>query len=62
MTYVLLAPEMVIIWAARQPRDANLLVEKFQIEGHPSWSKAHASVLIMEGFTLYEKGRPIRVL
>ena len=62
MTYVLLAPEMVIIWAARQHRDANLLAEKFQIEGHPSWSKAHASVLIMEGFTLYEKGRPIRVI
>ena len=62
MTYVLLAPEMVIIWAARQHRDANVLAEKFQIEGRPVWTKTHAFLLIMGGFTLHAKGRPIRVL
>jgi hypothetical protein len=62
MTYVLLAPEMVIIWAARQHRDANVLAEKFQIEGRPGWTKTHAFFLIMGGFTLHAKGRPIRVL
>ena len=63
MTFVLLAPEMVIIWAARQHRDANILARKFQVEGRPGWTKTHAFFLIMGGFTLHEaKGRPIRVL
>jgi hypothetical protein len=62
MTYVLLAPEIVIIWAARQHRDANILAEKFQTEGRPGWTKTHAFFLIMGGFTLHAKRRPIRVL
>ena len=62
MAYVLLAPEMVIIWAARQHRDAKVLAEEFQIKGRPSWTKTHAFFLIMGGFTLHTKGRPLRVL
>ena len=62
MTYVLLAPEMAIIWAARQHCNANILVEKFQFEGCQGWTKTHAFFLIMSGFTLHTKGRPIRVL
>jgi hypothetical protein len=62
MTYVLLAPELVIMWAARQHHDAKMLVKKFQIEGRPGWTKTHAFFLIMGGFTLHAKGKPIRVL
>jgi len=62
MTYVLLAPELVIIWAARQHRDANVLAEKFQIEGRSGWTRTHAFFLIMGGFTLHANGRPLRVL
>ena len=60
--YVLLAPEMVIIWSARQHCDGNILVEKFQTKGCPGWTKTHAFFLVMGGFTLHAKGRPIRVL
>jgi hypothetical protein len=62
MIFVLLAPEMVIIWAARQHRDAKFLERKFQVEGRPGWTKTHAFFLIMGGFTLHAKGKPIRVL
>jgi len=62
MTFVLLTPEMVIIWAARQHRDTKVLTEKFQIEGRPGWTKAHAFFLIMGGFTLHANRRPLRVL
>jgi hypothetical protein len=62
MLFVLLAPEMVIIWAARQHRDASILLKKFQAGGRPGWTKTHAFFLIMGGFTLYAKGTPIRVL
>ena len=62
MAYVLLAPEMIIIWAARQHRDARLLAEEFQIKGRPGWTKTHAFFLIMGGFTLHAQGRPLRVL
>ena len=62
MAYVLLAPEMVIIWAARQHRDAKILAEEFQIKGRPGWTKAHAFFLIMGGFTLHARGKPLRVL
>jgi len=62
MAYVLLAPELVIIWAARQHRDAKVLVKEFQIEGRPGWTKTHAFFLIMGGFTLHKRGKPLRVL
>ena len=60
--YILLAPEMVIMWAARQHRDARFLVEEFQIKGRPGWTKTHAFFLIMGGFTLHTQGKPLRVL
>ena len=62
MACVLLAPEMVIVWAARQHRDAGLLVKEFQAKGRPSWTKTHAFFLIMGGFTLHAQGEPLRVL
>jgi len=62
MAYVLLVPELIIIWAARQHRDAKVLAEEFQIKGRPGWTKTHAFFLIMGGFTLHERGKPLRVL
>ena len=62
MVYVLLIPEIVLIWAARQHRDARLLAKEFRIEGHPDWKTTHAYFLIMGGFTLYAQGKPLRVL
>ena len=62
MVYVLLLPEMVIVWAARQHHDAKALAEEFQHNGPPGWAKTHAFFLIMGGFTLHEQGKPIRVL
>ena len=59
MGYLLLAPEMVIIWAARQHFTARHFAEKHQKKG---WTRAHAFFLIMGGFTLYEGGKPVRVL
>ena len=61
MAYVLLIPEL-IMWAARQHRDAGLLAKEFQIKGHPGWTKTHAFFLIMGGFTLHAQGKPLRVL
>ena len=60
--YILLAPEMVIMWAARQHRDARFLVGEFQVKGRPGWTKTHAFFLIMGGFTLHTQGKPLRVL
>ena len=60
--YILLAPEMVIMWAARQYRDARILAEDFQNKGRLGWTKTHAFFLIMGGFTLHTQGRPLRVL
>ena len=50
------------MWAARQHRDAKVLAEEFQIKGRPGWTKPHAFFLIMGGFTLYKRGKPLRVL
>jgi len=62
MAQVLFAPELVVMWAVRQHRDAKVLTEEFQIKGRPGWTKTHAFFLIMGGFTLYKRGKPLRVL
>ena len=62
MAYVLLAPEMVFMWAAIQHHDAGLLAKEFQAKGPSDWTKTHAFFLIMGGFTLHAQGKPLRVL
>ena len=61
MGYFLLAPEFVIYWAARQHFDALDLTKKHEKQ-HTGWTRAHAFFLIMGGFTLHERGKPVRVL
>ena len=61
MGYILIAPEMVIIWAGRQHYAARNFAKKHQ-EKHPGWTRVHAFFLIMGGFTLYEGEKPVRIL
>ena len=60
MGYILLAPEMVIVWAGRQHYAARNFAKKHQ--ENTGWTRAHAFFLIMGGFTLHEGGKPVRVL
>jgi len=60
MGYVLLAPELVIIWAGRQHYAARQFAKKHQ--ENTGWTRAHAFFLIMGGFTLHKGGKPVRVL
>ena len=61
MGYLLLAPEFVIIWAARQHYGARNLTKKHE-RNHMDWTRAHSFFLIMGGFMLHEGGKPVRVL
>jgi hypothetical protein len=61
MGYFLLAPEFVIVWAARQHFGARYLMKK-HVKKHKDWTRTHAFFLIMGGFTLHEGGKPVRVL
>ena len=60
MGYILLAPEFIIVWAARQHIAACNFAKKHQ--ENTGWTRAHAFFLIMGGFTLHEGGKPVRVL
>jgi len=61
MGYFLLAPEFVILWAARQHFGARYLMKKHE-NNHPGWTRTHAFFLIMGGFMLHEGGKPVQVL
>jgi hypothetical protein len=60
MGYVLIAPEMVILWAARQHFGATYIAKQHQKRG---WTMTHGFFLIMGGFTLHdERGTALRIL
>lgn len=61
MGYILIAPEMVIVWAGRQHYAACIFAKKHK-ENHPGWTRVHAFFLVMGGFTLHAGGKPIRIL
>jgi len=61
MRYILIAPEMDIVWAGRQHYAARNFANKHE-KNHPHWTRAHAFFLIMGGFTLHEGGKPVRIL
>ena len=61
VSFVLIAPEMVILWAGRQYFAARTFAKKHE-ENHPSWTRAHAFFVIMGGFILREGGKPVRIL
>ena len=60
MGYLLLAPEFVIVWAARQHLDAKKVTKQFS--NRAGWTRTHSFFLIMGGFTLYEHEDPLRIL
>ena len=60
MGCVLIAPEMVILWAARQHHGAKHFAKQHQRHG---WTITHGFFIIMGGFTLHdEQGTPLRIL
>ena len=61
MAYFLLTPEFVILWAARQHSVARNLTKRHATK-YPGWTRAHSFFLIMGGFMLHERGKPVRVL
>ena len=60
MGYILLAPEFVIFWAARQHYVARDFVKKHG--ENTGWTRTHAFFLIMGGFTLHDGIKSVRVL
>ena len=68
MAYILIAPEFVIIWAGQQyfaacnyAKKKNKKKKKHK-ENYLGWSRSHAFFLIMDGFTLHEGGKLVRIL
>ena len=61
MGYVLLTPKFVIYWAVQQHYTARNFTKEHE-RNHPDWTRAHSFFLIMGGFTIYEGGKPARVL
>ncbi|KAJ3503531.1 hypothetical protein NLJ89_g8391 [Agrocybe chaxingu] len=59
MGYVLLVPEMVILWVAHQYCGAKEIVDKYK---DLRWSRTHAFFLLMGCSQLPEIGVPIRTL
>jgi hypothetical protein len=60
MGYVIIAPEMVILWATRQHYAARHLAKQYQERG---WTMTHGFFLVMGGFTLHDpRGTPLRIL
>ena len=60
MGYILLMPEYIIFWAARQHYAVHNFAKKHQ--ENTGWMWTHTFFLIMGGFTLYDGGRPVQVL
>ncbi|KAJ3503081.1 hypothetical protein NLJ89_g8593 [Agrocybe chaxingu] len=59
MGYVLLVPEMVILWVAHQYFGSKEITEKYKDQG---WTKTHGFFLLMGGFQLQENGISVRAL
>ncbi|KIK53942.1 hypothetical protein GYMLUDRAFT_49114 [Collybiopsis luxurians FD-317 M1] len=57
MIIALIAPEMLVLWAARQWFAARKLSERY-----PGWTRTHAFFALMGGFALYEGKKCISVL
>jgi len=58
--YILIAPELVITWAARQHLAAKEIAERYQ---QLEWTTTHGFFLDMGGFTLHDqRGTALRIL
>ncbi|KDR77205.1 hypothetical protein GALMADRAFT_246490 [Galerina marginata CBS 339.88] len=59
MVWAIIAPELILLWAMKQWYIARAMVKRYR--GH-RWTKTHAYFIEMGGFTLFEGGKPKRVL
>ncbi|KAF5373529.1 hypothetical protein D9757_010500 [Collybiopsis confluens] len=59
MLVMIIAPELLVLWAARQWFAARKLASRYRLEG---WTKTHAFYALMGGFALYSDGEPVSVL
>jgi len=59
MMVALLAPELIVGWAARQRRAAVEIAERNQMY---KWTKTHGFFVVMGGFMEYEDDEPVRTL
>ena len=59
MVFAIIAPEIMVLWAARQYQAAKYLAERHKERG---WTMAHGFFLIMGGFTLHDNGTALRIL
>ncbi|KIK66304.1 hypothetical protein GYMLUDRAFT_218437 [Collybiopsis luxurians FD-317 M1] len=59
MMLCLLAPELLVLWAARQWVDAWLLSNRYRSQG---WTMTHAMFALMGGFVLYDGDNLVSVL
>ncbi|PPQ82199.1 hypothetical protein CVT25_008061, partial [Psilocybe cyanescens] len=59
MFYMLIAPELIVVWAARQYLAASEMAKWEKARG---WTKTHAFFLIMGGFYLHKDDIPLRPL
>ncbi|KAF9552171.1 hypothetical protein CPC08DRAFT_714856 [Agrocybe pediades] len=59
MLNLLIAPEFVIAWTARQYIASREISKRHKDRG---WTKTHAFFVIMGGFALYENGKIVRTL
>lgn len=59
MMWFFLAPEIVLVWAARQWFNAWCISDKYQDKG---WTMTHGFFFVMGGFTLHDsQGTPVRL-
>ncbi|PPQ86049.1 hypothetical protein CVT25_002252 [Psilocybe cyanescens] len=59
MFYLLIVPEMVIVWTTRQSIAASEIAKRHKAKG---WTRVHAFFLVMGGFSLYKDGVLLRTL
>ncbi|KIK51380.1 hypothetical protein GYMLUDRAFT_252080 [Collybiopsis luxurians FD-317 M1] len=59
MMIALIAPELVVLWAARQWFAARKLAKRYREQG---WTRTHAFFALMGGFALYEDKKCVSVL
>ncbi|KZT25921.1 hypothetical protein NEOLEDRAFT_1199558 [Neolentinus lepideus HHB14362 ss-1] len=55
----IIAPELVICWAAKQYLASMRLAQKYKDFG---WTQTHAFFLIMGGFVIYQEEEPVQVV
>ncbi|EEB98059.1 hypothetical protein MPER_02499 [Moniliophthora perniciosa FA553] len=53
--FALIAPELMMLWSMRQYQASQLVWKKYEV--YTGWTKAHAYLVVMGGFALYEQNQ-----